>query len=359
MKTYENDLQNNQSKDGKGINKKKYILTLLGTTLGVYLLMKCVMPLVVPFLFAYLIAAALLPLTRIFERKLKIPKTITGGTLLILLLLFLGCSLFILLKNLINQIVTLLTNLPVYQASIMNIVDSICVRCDGMFGLIDGQTRGFFDDNINTVFATIQRNILPSISQHTLFIVIKIIGLTGSIIFLIAATLLMIHDADAIKKSYSKLLIYEDIRAIKQKIFSAGVAYFRAQLIIMSIVAAINVGGLLVLKNRYALLIGIVIAIIDAFPVLGSGIILIPWAIISLFSKDIFDAAILMSIYFLCQLVRQILEPRLIGDKIGIHPIFTIMAIYVGIQLFGIMGFILGPLSLVTIRAIIEVINGS
>lgn len=348
-----------KEENGRLINKKKYILTLIGTTLGVYLLMKCILPLVVPFIFAYLIAAALLPLTRFLERKLRIPKTITGGILLFILLITLGCALFFLLRNLINQIVALLTNLPVYQASIMNIVDSICINCDGMLGLMEGQTRGFVDNHISSVFTTIQSRILPTISQHTLLIVVKIIGFTGSIIFLVVASLLMIHDADAIKKSYSKLLIYEDIRAVKEKISNAGIAYFRAQIIIMSIVATINVSGFVLLKNQYALLIGIAIALIDAFPVLGSGIILVPWAMISLFSKDIFDAAILMSIYLLCQLVRQFLEPRLIGNKIGIHPIFTIMAIYVGIQLFGIMGFILGPLSLVTIRAIVEVINYS
>lgn len=361
LKLNENELCNEQigEENNKKPNKRKYILAILGTTLGVYLIMKCILPLVVPFVFSYLIAAALLPLVRFFEKKLKIPKTISGGILLVILFTVFGFLLFFLLRNLINQIVTLLTNLPVYQASIMNIVDSLCVSCDGLFGLMDGQTRGFVDGNINSLFLNIQHNILPSISEHTLYLVIKIVGLTGSIIFLVVATLLMIHDVDAIKKSYSKLLIYEDIKCIKQKIFNAGIAYFRAQLIIMSIVSIINVGGLLILKNKYALLIGIVIALIDAFPVLGSGIILVPWAIISLFSKDVFNAAILMSIYLLCQLVRQMLEPRLIGNKIGIHPIFTIMAIYVGIQLFGLLGVILGPLALVTIKAIVEVVNYS
>lgn len=76
-------------------------------------------------------------------------------------------------------------------------------------------------------------------------------------------------------------------------------------------------------------------------------------------SQNIFNAVILMSIYLLCQVVRQILEPKLIGDRIGINPIITIMAIYIGFEVYGVMGFILGPISLVIIRAIVEVINFS
>lgn len=361
MKVDKNDLSNEQigNENKKKLNKRKYILTIFGTTLGVYLLIKCILPLVVPFVFAYFIAIALLPITRFLEKKIKIPKTISGGFLLVILFTIMGTTLFFLLKNLINQIVTLLINLPVYQAAVLNVVDSMCAGCDGMFGLMEGQTRGFVDSNISTMFVNIQRNVLPEISERTLYIVIKIVGLTGAIIFLVVSTLLMIHDVDAIKEDYSKLLIYEDIKRIKKKVSSAGIAYFKAQIIIMSIVAGINVGGLFLINNRYALLIGIVIALIDAFPVLGSGIILVPWAIISLFTKDVFNAAILMSVYLLCQLVRQMLEPRLIGDKIGIHPIFTIMAIYVGIQLFGILGVVLGPLALVTIKAIVEVVDYS
>ena len=361
MKTLENDLKEDKGKEenGRKIDKKKYIFSFLGTTIGVYLFMKYLLPLVVPFVFAYLIAAALLPLSRMIERKTRIPKTITGGILFILFLLILSCFLFFLLKNLIDQVVTFLTNLPVYQAHIMDFIDSVCTRCDGVFDLMDGQSRSFFDDNINSVYITIQKNILPSISKHSLHIVKTIFGLAGSTIFLIVATLLIIHEADTIKKSYSKLVFYEDIRAVKEKISHAGVAYFKAQLTIMVTVACINVAGLSIIKNEYALLIGIIIAVIDGFPLLGSGLILLPWAVISLISKNIFNAVILMSIYLLCQVVRQILEPKLIGDRIGINPIITIMAIYIGFEVYGVMGFILGPISLVIIRAIVEVINFS
>ena len=359
MKTLENDLGKNQKKEEKVRNKKKYILTLLGTTLGVYLLMKYLLPLVVPFIFAYLIAAALLPLSRMIEKKVKIPKTITGGVLLILLLLLAGSFSFLIIKNLIEQITTLLTNLPVYQARIMDIVDSICTRCDGILDLMDGQSRSFFDNNMNKTYLSIQRSVLPSISQHSFFIAKKVLGFTGSIIFLIVATLLIINEADTIRKKYRKLFFYEDIKSIKGKLSDVGVAYFKAQITIMVIVACINVVGLSIIRNKYALLIGIAIALIDAFPFVGSGLVLWPWAVVSLFSKNVFHSAILMSIYLLCQVVRQVLEPKLIGDKIGINPLITIMAIYIGFEVYGIMGFILGPISIVLIRGIVEIIHSS
>lgn len=341
------------------IDKRKYILTLLGTTLGVFLVMKCIIPLVVPFVFAYFITGSILPFIRYIEKKFKVPKALSGGILLVISFSLFGWIFLFLAKNLISQILSLLRNLPVYQSALIKIIDSFCVRCDHMFGFVDGQARGFVDDNMNIMLMEVKNHIMPSMTEQTISIVFKIIGVTGSIIFMLVSVLLMIRGADKIKESYMGSLFYEDIQLVKSKLSGAGIAYFKAQLIIMSIISVMNVSGLLLLKNEYALLLGIGIALIDALPVLGSGTILIPWAIILLFSKEIVPAAVLITLYLLSQLIRQFMEPRLIGDRIGVNPIFTIMSIYVGIQIYGLLGFVLGPISLVIIKAIVEIVNQS
>jgi predicted PurR-regulated permease PerM len=103
--------------------------------------------------------------------------------------------------------------------------------------------------------------------------------------------------------------------------------------------------------------LGIFIAILDALPIIGSGMILIPWSIIMLINGNIFAAAILITVYLLCQIIREIVEPKLIGNRIGIRPLYTLMSMYVGLKLFGIAGFILGPVGLIIIIAIIKSLN--
>ena len=94
-------------------------------------------------------------------------------------------------------------------------------------------------------------------------------------------------------------------------------------------------------------------AVFDAFPVLGSGLILVPWAIICLLQGHYVQTAILIAMYLLCVLVREGLEPKLLGNRIGIPPLYTLMAVYVGVELFGVWGVILGPFGLVIIRAVL------
>ena len=163
----------------------------------------------------------------------------------------------------------------------------------------------------------------------------------------------MMKDYDEYKGYYENSRFYEDIHKVTGKLSETGIAYLKTQAIIMMITAAIMTCGLLLIKNKYALLIGILVSLLDAFPAVGCGLVLIPWAIIELLSKDILHATVI-TIYLICELVRQFLEPKLLGDRIGIKPIYLLMAMVIGVELFGILGFLLGPLGLVIISAVVK-----
>ena len=122
----------------------------------------------------------------------------------------------------------------------------------------------------------------------------------------------------------------------------------------MCINSIILVAGFYIINNKYALLVGIVIAIMDAFPVIGSGLFLVPMSIIKLLGGHFFDAVIVLLLYGLCEMVRSIIEPKILGDRIGLKPIFTLIAMFVGFRVFGLLGFLMGPLGLVIIKTILE-----
>ena len=139
---------------------------------------------------------------------------------------------------------------------------------------------------------------------------------------------------------------------VKKELSGAGIAYVKTQVILILLVSITCTIGLFFIKNPYALLFGLAIGIFDAFPVLGSGLILIPWAVISFIRGRVVAGAVLLTLYGICQFLREYLEPKLLGGKMGISPVHSLMSVYIGYELFGFLGLFLGPFGLVLVKSL-------
>ncbi|MDF2538076.1 MAG: putative rane protein [Herbinix sp.] len=338
-------------------SRLKWIIIIVVTTLGVYLGFRYLLPLILPFLFAYFLAWIIRPVTEFLYRKLKIPRIIGGSVTLLLLIALVGTGIFYLCNMLLKQAIAFIKNIPIYMDLIADKLDNICGNCDKMFGLNDGFMKSLVDEHFNKTINRVKSNIMPQLTEHTVTITIGIIGFLGIMLIIFVSAVLIVKDLPAFTQKYKDNNFYQDIHTVTAKLSDAGIAYLRSQLIIMIIIAFLCVLSLTFLKNDYALLIGVGIAIMDALPILGSGIILVPWSIIMLINGNIFAAAILITTFLVCQIIREILEPRLIGKRIGIKPLFTLVAMYIGVKLFSIAGFILGPIGLIIIITILKVIS--
>lgn len=334
-----------------------FFIKLAIITLGVYLGFRFILPLILPFIIAYLLAWIVRPTTELLYRRAKIPRTIGGSISVLLLISIVVLSLFYLGNILIRQFISFARSLPVYLSILTAKLDYICSNCDEIFGLSSGSVRALMDDNIRNVVNKVKTDIIPGMTARTFGLTVKIVGLIGIFLIILISAVLIIKKAPELQKKYKNSDLYNDLNSVTVKLADAGVAYLRAQLLIMILVAVCCVTGLVVIRNEYALLLGIFIAILDALPIIGSGMILIPWSIIMLINGNIFAAAILITVYLLCQIIREIVEPKLIGNRIGIRPLYTLMSMYVGLKLFGIAGFILGPVGLIIIIAIIKSLN--
>lgn len=335
-------------------NKVKLLFVVIITIIMVYLGFEYILPLFIPFIIAYFIAWMLRPIVRFLYKSLKIPKFIGGMLSLALLGFVLFASFSWIAKILIGQLTILLKNMPIYLAGISDDLDRLCLNFDNFFSAQEGTVRTFVDSNIDDFLKMIKTDILPIITLQSMGMILKVIGSFAIFVIVILSIILFIKDGDLYKSNFKESAFYEYIHVITSKLSDTGIAYIKTQGIICIVIAILCSSGLFIINNKYALLIGIGIAVLDAFPVLGSGMILVPWAIISVFNKDLFDGAILMSIYLGCQIIREILEPKLLGNHMGIKPIFTLMSMYIGLKVFGISGFLLGPISLVVIFTIIK-----
>ncbi len=334
-------------------NKIKLLYVIIAAIIGVYIGFEYILPLFIPFVLAYFIAWILLPVVRFLNRKIHMPKLI-GGVLSLSLLgsavvwaLCKLCGLFL------QQLTILLRNVPIYLSILGGHVDTFCDGCDEFFGIQLGTMRSYFYSSMDGMLGIVKTKIMPVITSQSLNIMIGLAGIAGILLIVLVSILLFIKDEEQYGSSFRSSVFYPDIHLVTSKLSEMGVAYLRTQAIMMLLIAVLCTVGLLLINNKYALIIGIGIGIFDAFPILGSGLILVPWGIISLFNHDLYSAAVLLTLYLGCQLIRQFLEPKLLGSRIGIKPIYTLMSMYIGLKIFGIAGFILGPLGLVIIITIV------
>lgn len=333
-------------------DKQKRVIKFLLTTIAVYLSFKYLLPLFLPFLVAYFMAWILRPMAGFLHRKLRIPLFLGGGIGLIGLIGILGTALFFLIKLLLKQLTRLFQNIPIYEAYIHRQFGGICDGFDDYFGFEVGTALNYMSTGVDGIYTKIQTELLPAITEKTFQMIVGLAVIGGIALIVIVAALLWVKDMEEYKAGLRKSEFYPEMHKITKKLSETGIAYMKTQGIVISLIACLCVVGLSVIKNPYALIIGIGVAIFDALPVLGSGMILIPWAIVMLISKNFFNAAVLITLYVLCQVIREFLEPRLLGDKLGISPILSLMTMYVGVKLFGVAGIFLGPLGYVVIRTV-------
>lgn len=334
--------------------KIKTVLLIIGTSIVVYLFFRYALLMFVPFILAYFFTKLLRPIVNWLYNKIKMLKMISTTILLIILVGIIATALFFLGKKLIEQISSLVSNMPIYQEVVTSGLQTISGACDKIFGLEKGQAYDFIYSNGTKFFVGVEERMVTNITQRSFGIAALMISIISKVIIVFIGVLMMMKDYDEYKKIYENSRFYEDIHKVTGKLSETGIAYLKTQAIIMMITAAIMTCGLLLIKNKYALLIGILVSLLDAFPAVGCGLVLIPWAIIELLSKDILHATVIITIYLICELMRQFLEPKLLGDRIGIKPIYLLMAMVIGVELFGILGFLLGPLGLVIISAVVK-----
>lgn len=338
--------------------KQKKLFIITGTIIAVYLGFKYLLPLFVPFLFAYFIAWMLRPFVSMLHKRLKVPLALGAG-IGVLLFLSIVCGIFLYIgKVLIEQLILFLRNIPVYESYLTSQVHGLCSGCDRMFNRELGASWELLSKGGEALTDLVQETILPRLTTETLRFACNAVGMFAGMVIVIVASILFIKDMEEYKEGMRKSEFYPAVHRITEKLSETGIAYLKTQVVIMSIIGSICVIGFLILKNPYALLVGIGIAIFDAFPVLGSGLIILPWAFVMLLSKNFFAAAVLITLYILCQFTREFLEPKLLGNKIGIQPIYSLMSMYIGLQLFGLFGFFLGPLGLVIIRTVVKTYAG-
>lgn len=325
-------------------------------TVCVYLSFRYLLPLFFPFLAAYLLMRILFPVVVFFKKRLHFPSWLSYTTTLSLFFLTLGGGLFLLLWKLFAQIRLLFCNFPIYyqvwQQTFSAQSQKICHCLDAMFSMEAGTIKEFiggqFDniaDSCNQMISTHAGTVLATCFSGS-------IHFFTALVMLIISMIILCKDMDQIHNAYRKSAFHSLIHQVAHTLKKTGLAYLKSQCIIIASIWFVCSLGLFIIHNPYAIILGLAIALFDAFPVLGSGMILVPWAIYHIFQGNYFQAAILFTILVLNLFLREFLEAKLMGNNMGLMPFVMIASIYVGVYLFGVWGILLGPFGTILIRTI-------
>lgn len=327
-------------------------LMILGILAGVFLGYRYLLPVVFPFLAAWILAAWIYPAAVKIEKKLKIKRTVAGSVVLTGIFALAGGLLYWGAAEIFSQIKSAVSQYSAWEAQLGGFVENCCQMLEDFTGIKAVQSRRY----VLTQVENIQAQMTAAVSPETLvkiFAGIKgaLVALSGLVVIFIS-TILILGDMENLRKKIWDYPWLVGTRRVVRRLQKTTVTYLKAQGIIMLLVAAVCALGFWILKSPYFLILGILLGALDALPLIGTGMFLYPAAVVLFIKGNTFAAAGCVLLDVITSLLREFLEPRLLGGKLGISPISVLAAVYIGVFLFGVWGVILGPLAFSTVYEI-------
>lgn len=325
-----------------------------------------VTPMVSPFLIGWLIAYILNPLVNMLQRRGRMPRWLA---VTVSLLLFLGITATI-VSLLVTNIVYEVADLSAYiQENIESWKNKFVdfVHSDYLQGVIDQLNRFYLENpkyqsTINDNLASTGVKLANAGSTMIGFVLNGIVGLLKSLPNVATVMLIALLAAFFISKDWYRIIGRVSSWFPKRPLQTAGTiwtdlqkalfGYVRAQFILISITAMFVIVGLLILDVPYAITIGLLIGFVDLLPYLGTGAAMVPWIIFVFVQGNLYLGIGLSILYGVILVARSFLEPKVLASSIGLDPLATLIAMFIGLKLFGFVGVIIGPVTLVLLSAI-------
>ncbi len=316
-----------------------------------------------PFLIAFVLSMLIEPVIRFFMRKIKLKRRTSAIIVFIIVIGIITGLIAWGIITLIQEASNMLTGLNEYfektYIQIQNIISKSefsKLQIPEEIQTIVQNGAGDFLDTISTWLKTGLNkvlNTLTSLPTIGFYIVICIL----SLYFICTDKIYMLDQLDHhLPETWVKRLI----KHIKEIAKALG-CYLKAQSILILISFIISLIGLYIfnfigLNVQFPLMAALGIGFVDALPIFGSGTVMVPWAIISACNGDFTLAIALLGLWALMSIIRQLIEPKIVSKQIGIHPIFTLIAMYTGFKFIGILGMLIGPIILIILKNIFSTI---
>ena len=336
------------------MDAKKFLLTFgvwAAAGILIFLGLRFLLPCLLPFLFGGAVAAFLRPAARELQRVTHMgPKPSAVAAALLFYGIF-GIFLWSLGALLFSQAWALCVRFPqFYQSTLEPMMFTANTRISsflaGFSPVVSRQA-----ESIAIHLGETARDTLSALSTRFLAAAAgwaKVFPSAAlAVSFAVLSSFFILMDYDAISLFISRCLpapLFRPVRDSRRFLASTGKKVLKAYFFLIVLTFLEVAAGLWLLRVEYFAVMGLVVAVMDALPILGSGIILVPWGLFLLAGENYPLGTGILILYGVVTVVRSILEPKLIGDRIGLHPLATLLAMYAGMKLAGFWGLLLAPL---------------
>ena len=302
-----------------------------------------------PFVIAIIVSAIANPLVNFLEKKVKILRKHSSAVIIVLVLAVLFAVIYLLIWSILqglqslfgeldNIIATFLGFLDEFRLALTNLSislpDSLHETISSLDASIETALTGFATDLMEQINLSAAGSYLNSALNILILIIISIL-----------ATYFVMIDRNQLALIISRAVptsIQQYYHVVMDNIKTAVGGYLKTQLKLMLIIMLALFVGFKLLDVEYALLLAFITSILDFLPVFGTGTIIGPWVVFEIISGDYLYAVFLIIIYLVCLLLKQLLQPKIMGDSVGLSPLYALFFMFVGYRINGIIGMIIG-----------------
>jgi sporulation integral membrane protein YtvI len=339
--------------------KFRKAIRISGVALAVYGVFRYMLPLVAPFLFASVAAVLLKPSACWISERLQvrwrgkrygIGAGAVGIVELGILFLLLGFGAYTGSRKLYRELCLLSERFPYWIEKLDVCLTGVCHEMEGSFGLKENSMVHLMQEMIVNFMDTIKAGVMPYLMGNSLLIAKCCIGCCIITVLFAIGVMLFIQELDMWRVRIQQSVFHQEFARIGRLLRIVGNAYVRTQGLIMVLTMGVCTVGFFLMGNPYSILAGIAIGILDALPIFGTGTVLLPWALITCMRGLWLRGLGIFGLYLICYFMREILEAKMMGDRVGLSPLETLISVYVGLQLFGVLGVLLGPVGVLVVK---------
>ncbi len=354
-------MENRSAHGDAWVRTASVIFCVIAALFALYVSFKYVFALVLPILIGAAVGGAASALASRLSRYTRASKKIVSFAVLLTLLGSLVALLFFGIRRLTDELGRLAQSISSGEGEIfiffkeaIDFAEKLGSKLTELIPSNAGEGAGKINDLAESIIGNLLSE-LGSTVPGTLSAILRALPeiFLGVIVAVIVAFYFTL-DGDRIKSGVHALLpasVSRTLARIKKEAAVAAVGYLRSYSLILLITFAEIFFGLSVLGVEYSFLIAAASAAVDILPVFGVGIVLLPWAVYCLITRELFLGIGLIVLYVITVVVRQFIEPKIVGENLGLHPLLTLASFYLGYRIFGFIGILLAPILLILWRA--------
>ena len=318
-------------------------ITALGVAVVAFIVVRYLFLPLLPFFIAWGVAFVIRPAALFISKKLKLPRRLVSA-LLAAVAILVGLSAVVALGVWgISAAWRFLSDFA-KDERLFELLERIANPISAIFG--DGEGAARLEEYLGDTLKGAISSVLSTLVDILTAVATRVPGVLFFILVTLIAAVYFAIDIERINAFVRRILPKRVGRALvrlKDSFLHVGVRYIRSYLILMSITFVIMLAGFLILRVKNALFLALVISLLDILPLIGVGTVIVPWSIFQLvFGSPVVGIGLIV-LLIVHEITRQFAEPRIVGKSLGLHPIVSLVLLYVGYSLFGFFGMLITP----------------